>query len=123
MRYVISLLLVFTLASPVLAQSSPEAVVCAGMKNPINAKGYTQQSVTSLVASTLTVPSAAQMAVVEVETATIRYRDDGTAPTTAIGMPVTATSTVVVCGIGTLNAWKAIASGANAKLNTSFYGF
>lgn len=110
------------LASPSFAQTSAIQNVCPGIINPITPLGYTQQTVTSLVASTLTIPSGSQMAVVEVETAAIRYRDDGTAPTTAVGTPVASAGSVVICGLGIMTNWKAIASAANAKLNTSFYG-
>lgn len=44
----------------------------------------------------LTVPSQARIAQICVENNEIRYRDDGTAPTTTVGMPVSPT-TVPTC--------------------------
>lgn len=49
--------------------------------------GYQQLNVTT--AATLTVPAGATFAFITVETSPVRYRDDGVAPTTGIGWPVT----------------------------------
>jgi hypothetical protein len=50
-------------------------------------KGYQQITGTGAVAA-LTVPAGATFAVVQPEAQGVRYRDDGTNPTAAVGMPI-----------------------------------
>lgn len=80
--------------------------------------GYQQISV--LTASTgLTVPANSDFALIQVEGQAIRYRDDGTAPTAAIGMllPVGA----ILEYNGDLAAFRAIEVAVGGKLNVSYY--
>lgn len=49
--------------------------------------GY-QQIASFSTAQTLTVPANATLALISVAGNAIRYRDDGTAPTASVGMPV-----------------------------------
>jgi hypothetical protein len=58
--------------------------------------GYQQITLSAL--SSLTVPTGAQEALITVETAAVRYRDDGTAPTAAIGMPLAVGATLDYTG-------------------------
>lgn len=54
---------------------------------PNNSKGYAR--ITSLAASTaLTVPAGSRAALIIPEGQAVRWRDDGVAPTAAIGMPL-----------------------------------
>lgn len=81
--------------------------------------GY--QQITSLSASTaLTVPANARYCVVIPETQAIRFRDDGTAPTATVGMPLTVSQPFVYTG--DLSAIRFIEQTASAKLNVSYYG-
>jgi hypothetical protein len=54
--------------------------------------GYQQISAATLASATnLTVPTGAVLAIIRCETANVRWRDDGTAPTASVGMPMTPT--------------------------------
>jgi hypothetical protein len=85
----------------------------------LTALGY--QQVTSLAsASALTVPTGATVALIQAETQSIRWRDDGTNPTTSVGMVLSAGETMFFTG--SLSGFKAIEVSASAKLNISCYG-
>lgn len=80
--------------------------------------GY--QQITSLSAATaLTVPAGARFALIRPETQGIRWRDDGTNPTSTVGMPVDAGDTVFFTG--KLSVVKVIETAVSAKLNVSYY--
>lgn len=78
--------------------------------------GY-QQIVNPTVATALTVPPGATMALISVSGATVRWRDDGTAPTASVGMPVTAGQEFQYSG--SLAAIQFIGTGAT--LDVSYY--
>ena len=83
-----------------------------------NPLGY--QQITSLSASTgLTPPVEASIAEIIVEAQGIRYRDDGTAPTASVGMPVAAGNAFQYSG--DLSAIKFIQQTSGAILNVSYY--
>ena len=85
----------------------------------LTAKGY--QQLTSLSsAAALTVPSGATVALIQAESQSIRWRDDGSNPTTTVGMVLAAGESVFFTG--SLSAFKAIEISASAKLNISYYG-
>ena len=89
-----------------------------GLKSTTVCLGY--QQITSLSSSTaLTVPDAATMAVIISETQAVRWRDDGVAPTSAIGMPVPIST--VLSYDGDLRRIRFIEQAASAKLNVSYY--
>lgn len=88
--------------------------------------GY--QQITSLsAASGLTVPTLAPdgsfqkptFALIVAETQGVRWRDDGTAPTASVGMPLAAG--VPLQYDGDLNKIQFIEQAASAKLNISYY--
>jgi hypothetical protein len=88
--------------------------------------GY--QQITSLsAASGLTVPTQAPdgsfqkptFALIVAETQGVRWRDDGTAPTASVGMPLAAG--VPLQYDGDLNKIQFIEQAASAKLNISYY--
>lgn len=82
-------------------------------------KGY--QQVTSISSATaLTVPTGAVIALIQPETQSIRWRDDGTNPTTSVGMVLAAGETLAYTG--NLAAFKLIEVTATAKVNVSYYG-
>ena len=83
-------------------------------------QGYQQISASTLASATkLTVPTLAQVAYIQVDTASVRWRDDGTSPTTAIG--VTLASGGVLEYWGTLSALQFIAVSGSPVLNVSYY--
>ena len=85
----------------------------------LTAKGY--QQITSLSsAAALTVPTGATVALIQAESQSIRWRDDGTNPTTTVGMVLAAGESVFFTG--SLSAFKAIEITASAKLSISYYG-
>lgn len=91
------------------------------MQAPMKCLGYAQIATAS--ATGFTVPDGAEIAVISVEVAAVRYRDDGTNPTTAIGM-VVPTGLAPFVFFGNLAALKFInAVGASGALvNATFYG-
>lgn len=83
--------------------------------------GY--QQLTNLTSATaLTVPAGARFARLRAETADVRFRDDGTAPTAAVGDLLRATDTAGLMYDGNLKAIQVIAAAAGAILNVSYYG-
>src|SRR5690349_10055841 len=72
------------------AQSAPQKVWT--MASPVNALGYCQlaaiSAATSLSACSGGIPAGATLAVVAIETAAVRFRDDGVAPTATVGFPL-----------------------------------
>jgi hypothetical protein len=81
-------------------------------------KGYQQITLTG-TATGLTVPAGATVAYCIVEVATARWRDDGTAPTTALGMLVPIGGSVTF--EGKLSAVQVIAVSGSPTLNVSYY--
>ena len=84
--------------------------------------GYGQ--ITSLVAenvgfSGLTIPDGTTMAMIQPETQNIRWRDDGIAPTAAVGMIVVAND--IIYYSGPMSAFRMIQVAASAKVNVTFY--
>lgn len=92
----------------------------AGVKSLGNiACGF--QQVTSLSTATgLTVPDNASWALIECESQQVRWRDDGTNPTTTVGHLMSPGDILEYDGTK-LSAIKFIEVTASAKLNVSFY--
>ena len=89
-----------------------------GLKSTTVCLGY--QQITSLSASTgLTVPDGATLAVIVPESYAVRWRDDGTAPTGSVGMPLAIGATLSYDG--NLKNIRFIEQAASAKLNVSYY--
>lgn len=81
-------------------------------------RGYEQ--VTGLSsAKGLTPPAGATKATIQAETNGVRWRDDGTSPTTSVGMSLAAGATMDYSG--DLGAIRFIETTASAKLNVSYY--
>jgi len=68
----------------------------------------------------LTVPTGAVYALIAVETKAIRWRDDGTNPTAATGMPQAADTERLYTG--DLSAIKLIEQSASAAVTVAYYG-
>ena len=98
-----------------------------GIKSTTSALGY--QQITSLSSATsLTIPSKdpvtgqkiqPTLAVIIAETQGVRWRDDGTAPTATVGMPLAVG--VPLNYDGPLANIQFIEQTASAKLNISYY--
>ena len=79
------------------------------------------EQVTSLSsAAALTVPTGAKVALINTEDQNVRWRDDGTAPTTTVGCVIEPGS--YFSYTGDLSAIRFIEETASAKLNVSYYG-
>jgi hypothetical protein len=84
------------------------------------ALGYQQITAGTLASATaLTVPTGATIAEVCVDTAPVRYRDDGTAPTASVGMPAAAGTCFAYSGA--LAAIQFILASGSPVLNVSYY--
>ena len=90
--------------------------------------GY-QQLTSFATATKLTVPSTAFYALINVEgtvgTDTVRWRDDGTAPTTTVGMLMNSSGSSSWPPFllqGDLASYQFIVAGGSPKLNVSYYG-
>lgn len=83
--------------------------------------GYQQIGSSTLASATkLTVPAGANFALIRVETADVRWRDDGTDPTTSAGMIMTDTDPLFAYS-GTLSKLSFIAASGSPVLNVSYY--
>lgn len=113
MRKILAALLL--MSAPVMAQerTSTDYII------PL---GYCQLSVSTVVGiSTCSggIPARTVWAVLCVETANIRWRDDGTNATTTVGMPLIAGSCMYYSG--TMSAFTVVAVSGSPVLNISFY--
>lgn len=97
-----------------------------GLKAVTSRLGY--QQITSLGSAVgLTVPQATtgglaakpSIAIIVAETAAVRWRDDGVAPTATVGMPLAVGTTLQYDG--DITAIQFIEQTAGAKLNISYY--
>lgn len=88
---------------------------------PGNLRPLGYQQITSLSSATsLTVPRGAIVALIQPETQAVRWRDDGTAPTASVGMPLAVGETLPYTGY--LENLRFIEQVASAKLNIAYYG-
>ena len=82
--------------------------------------GFEQKAVIALAA--LSVPDTACLeALVQAEGGDIRWRADGTAPTTTVGMLIRDGESMIVTGIRAIAAMKFIAAGAAGAVNVSYW--
>lgn len=89
-----------------------------GLKSTTVCLGY--QQITSLSSATnLTVPAGASMAVIVVEGQGVRWRDDGTAPTSTVGMPLAVGSSMNYDG--DMKKVQFIQQASGGILNISYY--
>lgn len=84
-----------------------------------NSLGY--QQITAAAAVGFTIPAGTTHAVVTAETQAVRWRDDGTDPTAAVGMPI-AVNTPTTFSQAQLPRVKFIEQAASTKLNITYYG-
>ena len=68
------------------------------------------------------IPADANKAIMTVENATLRYRDDGTDPTADIGLKVFIAGTIILNSRDSLTKFKAIRTGGtSSEVNCSYY--
>lgn len=107
------------LVTPALAQEQ----VNTDFVKPL---GYCQLTATGTAAQLSTcsggIPTRSVWAVICVETANIRWRDDGVAPTASVGMLLGATGPAACMDYsGTFNTFQFISTTGSPVLNVSFY--
>lgn len=87
--------------------------------------GYFQIPAASLATayalSSLPIPKGAKYALIQVEASSVRWRDDGTAPTTTVGM-IQAPTDGIVGFMANLQTLQFIAESGSPILDISFYG-
>lgn len=105
------------------AQASPCGFQTAA--DPFAFESVTVSTVSIGFTSATYAPSGAQpadLAVVSTETAGIRYRTDGSAPTAAIGHAMASDSEFVVCGRAAIVNFRGIRSGgSDATIRVTFF--
>lgn len=93
---------------------------------PMVPLGYCQISATALESAVGLsscsggIPTGATMAMLQAETANVRYRDDGTAPTSSVGMQIVSGQNPILYS-GTLSAVEFIAASGSPVLDVAFY--
>lgn len=75
----------------------------------------------TLAVAGIAIPAGASLCVISCEAQAIRWRDDGTAPTTAVGMPL-AVATELRYTARNLASMQIIEQVAGAIVNFNFYG-
>lgn len=88
-------------------------------KTSPRALGYQQATVDTSTA--LTIPAGTDYFILTCTTQAIRWRDDGTAPTAAIGYPL-AVNVEMRYDSGNMTAFRAISQVAGAIINVCYYG-
>jgi hypothetical protein len=81
--------------------------------------GASQFGLSVATATSLTVPGGSLFAEICVETASVRYRDDGTAPTATVGIPVAVSTCFQYAG--PLAAVQFIAQSGSPTIDVSYY--
>jgi hypothetical protein len=88
------------------------------LKEVTNNLGF-QQITPGATSTALTVPAGARIAVIDVEVAVMRWRDDGTAPSATVGMRILSGGELRYDG--ELQKLRIIQEGAGAIANVSYY--
>jgi hypothetical protein len=107
------------------AQFAQDHVTVAPGPFTLQPMGFAQILMTSnpqtFAAAGVTVPTGARLAVMTVDSANIRYRDDGAAPTASIGIQLSSSATQPYEYSGDLTAVQFIAVSGSPLLNVAFY--
>ena len=117
------LILAVILVGIFIVRRAHAAQFSCGTGGSLSSAGY-QQLTVSTTATSLTVPAGATLGVMIVETNAIRYRDDGTAPTSAVGALFTANAAAPpfpICGNATLQRAQLIRSSADSAVSILYY--
>ena len=84
--------------------------------------GFEQLAITSLAQALTSIPANANKAIMTVEDATLRYRDDGTDPTATVGLKVFVAGTIILNSRDSLEKFRAIRQGgSNSEANINYY--
>ena len=111
------MLLLVAFANPIPVNSDS---ICPGITTPVHPRLFEQITVSSTALGLTNLAGSDRLAVIQIQDADIRYRDDGTSPTASIGTPITAGSAYVVCG-PTLGKHKMIRTNSDAVANVHYY--
>lgn len=104
----------------IAADADGQRLPVMSVDRSLTALGY--QQITLAGSTALTVPGGATSCVIFVEAVGVRYRDDGVAPTTAVGMPLNANGNLVLNNQPALMAAiRFIQQTSGAILNVSYY--
>jgi len=101
--------------------ATPPCTIISGVA-PIylyNSAGTGQYALSVATAANLTAPAGASIAWICVEGASVRYRDDGIAPTASVGIPAAAGSCWAYGG--PLSAIQFIAQSGSPTIDVSYY--
>lgn len=101
--------------SPLLMAASGQPVI-DGYLQPA---GYTQITSLSSAVSIGTIPDGTRLTLVQAETQNVRWRDDGTNPTSSVGMLLSAGQTLVYNGDP--RSLRVIETTSSAVVNVAFY--
>jgi len=116
MRFLLSMLIILSLGSLADAQERAQT-------DYVRPLGYCQltASGTAALISTCSggIPNLTIWAVICIEIANIRWRDDGTSPTATVGMPLI--SGTCLDYSGTMGAFSVIAQSGSPVIDISFY--
>lgn len=120
-----ALALALMVALPASAELTGPSGRCAGLAAPLVPMGYQKLTVSSASvglasASYATSAGVAVAALASVETAAINARDDGTAPTTTVGMPFASAEAFWICR-SSIAAVRFIAQAGDATLHVVFF--
>jgi hypothetical protein len=102
-----------------VTQDNPNDLRAHTSPDNLTPMGYQQIALSTTSVSTLTVPAGARIAVIQAEGGTVRWRDDGTAPTASVGMILSQNSELDYDG--SLSSIQLIAVVAGALADVSYY--
>jgi hypothetical protein len=92
------------------------------LNSPLGYCQFTVSGTAALLTAKCTVPANARVFYAIPETAAIRWRDDGVAPTASVGMPVSTGTQLVYTGLTTaIAAWQVIAQSGTSTVDVAFY--
>lgn len=100
-------------------QSGTSIIISAG--EPV---GHVQQTVSTAAVALSTIPLKANKVLIITETDTLRWRDDGTDPTSTVGMILYPGNALVLDSRASINNFKAIrdtSSSSDITLNAAYY--
>jgi len=89
----------------------------------LTAQGYEQIQLNSGTPVALSPPADAQLAIINAELNTIRFRDDGTPPTTTVGQPIVKFTTLQYNVRNLANCLLIESSDGSAIANVSYYSY
>jgi hypothetical protein len=95
------------------------------MFNKGNGFGFQQFTVTNATASGLTIPvPQCEAALIRTENQNLRFRVDGTAPTSAVGYPIYSSDTTGfwLWGAGILKNFQCVATSGTATVDVMYFG-